>query len=264
MLDRESKKENIFSKMSPKTSFFFGLGGALLIIFVVGFFVLLGVVLNKDSADTTTTGSAPTAAAPSEPTPRADAPTAPTPGNIQLAAITDQDWVKGNRDAKVSIVEFSDTECPFCKRFHSTMQRIINEYGDDVNWVYRHFPLASLHPKAPKEAEATECAGELGGNDGFWAYLDRLFEITPSNNGLDASQLPQIAEDVGLDRAKFETCLSSGKYTNKVSDQYNQATAAGGRGTPYSVIVTKDGQKIPLSGAVPFEQVKTVIDPLLN
>jgi len=259
-----TKNESLFSKFSPKTSFFMGLGSTLGVIFVVGFFVLLGIVLsgNKEgSVQGTTTG--PTAAVPTAaPTPGAPTP-APTPGNIQLAAITDQDWVKGNRDAKISIVEFSDLECPFCKRFHPTLQRVIDEYGGDVNWVYKHFPLTSLHSKAPKEAEASECAGELGGNDGFWDYIDRLFEITPANNGLDLTQLPEIAEYIGLNRGKFEECLNSGKYAQKVNEQYNQATAAGGRGTPYSVVVTPDGQNIPLSGAVPFEQIRSLIDPLL-
>ena len=258
MNENEQKKESIFSKLSPKTTFFLGLAGALGVIIVIGFFVLLGIVLSGNKGGNT--ANTPTAVVPTAAVPKA---TSPTPGNIQLADITDQDWVKGNRDAKISIVEFSDTECPFCKRFHPTMQRVIKEYGDNVNWVYRHFPLTSLHPKAPKQAEATECAGELAGNDGFWAYLDKLFEITPSNNGLDMTLLPQIAEDVGLNRAKFEECLNSGKYAQKVNEHYNQATAAGGRGTPYSVVVTSDGQKIPLSGAVPFEQIKSLIDPLL-
>jgi len=263
MSEHESKKENMFSRFSPKTSFFMGLGGALVVVFVVGFFVLLVIVLKGDNSGTTAkSATAPIAAAPTAPTPTA-APTAPTPGNIQLAAITDQDWVKGNRDAKISIVEFSDLECPFCKRFHSTMQQLLDEDGNDVNWVYRHFPLSSLHSKAPKEAEASECAGELGGNEGFWNFIDKLFETTPSNNGLEASQLPQIAEEVGLNRDKFEECLNSGKYAQKIQDQYNQATAAGGRGTPYSVVVTADGQKIPVSGAVPYAQLKAVIDPLL-
>lgn len=260
MNEQEQKKESGFSKFSPKAIFLMGIGGTISVAFIIGFFVLLGVVLNnKDTSNIAGSGTQPTAAVP-----RAQVPSAaPTPGDIQLAEITDQDWVRGNRDAKISIVEFSDTECPFCKRFHPTMQRVIKEYGDDVNWVYRHFPLTSLHAKAAKEAEATECAGELAGNDGFWAYLDRLFEITPSNDGLNLSQLPEIAEYVGLDRSKFEQCLNSGKYAAKVLDQAQQATVAGGRGTPYSVLITPNGQKIPVSGAVPYEQIKRIIDQYL-
>lgn len=257
----EYKASSAF-RMTPKMSFFIGAGSALGVFFAVGFFVLLGMVLKKGDSESVNSNvasqrqpSAPSVASPTR-------PSQPSAGNIVIQPVTEEDYVRGNRDAQISVIEFSDLECPFCKRFHPTMQRVVEEYGGKVNWVYRHFPLTSIHPKAPKEAEAAECAGELGGNDGFWAYIDRLFEITPSNNGLDLSQLPQIAQDVGLNRQKFEECLNSGKYAQKVQDQYNQATAAGGRGTPYSVVVSGD-RKIPVSGAVPFEQIKAVIDPLL-
>ena len=118
---------------------------------------------------------------------------------IAIKPVTASDHIRGSLDAPVKIVEFSDLECPFCARFHPTLQQIFDEYEGQVAWVYRHFPLDTLHAKARKEAEATECAAELGGNDGFWAYLDRLFEVTPSNDRLDLALLPQIAEDVGLD-----------------------------------------------------------------
>ncbi len=99
-------------------------------------------------------------------------------------------------------------------------------------------------------------------NDAFWAYIDRLFEITPTNNGLAASQLPEIADYVGLDVSKFQECLDSGKYANKIQQQIQQAQAAGGRGTPHSIIISGD-QKIPIQGAQPIESVKALIDSLL-
>ncbi len=257
--NNEDTKKGSFSKLSPKTSFFLGLGSAVVLMFVVGFFILLGVVLKgKDGSATlgARSNSAPSAIAPTAPAPQ---PQADASG---MAPITDQDWVKGNRNAKVSVVEYSDTECPFCKRHHPTMQQLIAEYDGKVNWVYRHFPLTSLHPKAPKEAEATECAGEQGGNQAFWKYLDRIFEVTPANNGLDPAELPKIAEYVGLNKTKFEECLNSGKWAQKVQQQAQDAQNAGGNGTPYNVIVAGD-QKIPVSGAVSLEQFKAIIDPLL-
>src|SRR3989344_5485116 len=108
---------------------------------------------------------------------------------------------EGNKlTVPIAIVEYSDLECPFCKTFQKTLHQIMDEYGESgkVAWVYRHFPLAQLHTKAAKEAEATECAAELGGNAAFWKYADRLFEVTPSNNNLELSQLPVIAAEVGL------------------------------------------------------------------
>ncbi len=184
----------------------------------------------------------------------------------KMRAITKDDHIRGNPNAPVKIVEYSDTECPFCKRFHVTMNQVMNEYGNSgkVAWVYRHFPLDQLHPEARKQAEATECANELGGNDKFWAYLDRVYEITPSNNGLKLSELPKIAEFVGLDVAKFNACLSSGKYSAHVADDIANATLTGGNGTPWSIVVDKNGKKYPLSGAQPYEAVKQLIDIALQ
>lgn len=111
--------------------------------------------------------------------------------DITLEPVTEKDHVYGNPQAELLIIEYSDPECPFCKRFHETMTQVMKEYGDagKVAWVYRHFPLDSIHSKARHEAEAIECAGELGGNEKFWAYLNKLMEITPSNNQLDPSLL---------------------------------------------------------------------------
>lgn len=255
------ENNSFFTKFTPKQSFLIGIGSGLAVLFVIGFFVLLTVVIRGGDVSlgkSVASNNQPVAVAP------VANDSAPQPsGEIRLAVVTDKDWIRGKKNAKISVVEFSDTECPFCKRFHPTMQRLIQEYPNDVNWVYRHFPLTSIHPKAPKEAEATECAGELAGNDGFWKYVDRLFEITPSNNNLDPAQLPQIAEDVGINRKKFEKCLDSGKYSKKVQDQANDAILAGAQGTPYSVIVVGN-QKISVSGAQPFEAFKTIIDEVLN
>ena len=186
--------------------------------------------------------------------------------NIALRPVTDQDHILGDPDASVKILEFSDTECPFCKRFHPTMKQVLDEYGKNghVAWVYRHFPLDAIHPKARKEAEATECANELGGNDKFWAYLDRLFEVTPSNNNLDPKELPEIAAYVGLDKARFSQCLNSGKYAQHVADDLLDAQNSGGRGTPWSIIIAPNGKKIPLSGAQPYPAVKQLIDLALQ
>ncbi|MBI1999110.1 MAG: thioredoxin domain-containing protein [Parcubacteria group bacterium] len=178
---------------------------------------------------------------------------------------TDSDHLLGSPDAKIIIVEYSDLECPFCKSFHNTMKQVMETYGKDgsVAWVYRHFPLTTIHPKAQKEAEASECAAELGGTLGFWEYVDRVFELTPSNNNLDPALLPKIAEDVGLDRADFEACLSSGKHRERVTKDRDNAIGIGAQGTPFSVMLSKDGAARPIEGAVPFDSLKTIIDGAL-
>lgn len=194
-------------------------------------------------------------------------PQAETGGSvINIKPITDQDHILGNPDAPVKIVEYSDAECPFCKRFHPTLKQVVDEYGKNgqVAWVYRHFPLDAIHSKARKEAEATECANELGGNSKFWAYLDRLFEVTPSNNNLDPNELPGIAANVGLDKAKFSECLNSGKYAQHVADDLADAQNSGGNGTPWSIVVAQNGKKLPLSGAQPYSAVKALIEIALQ
>ena len=184
-----------------------------------------------------------------------------------MRAVDANDHILGNPNAELVIVEYSDTECPFCKQFHNTMKQVMNSYGKDgdVAWVYRHFPIDQLHSKARKQAEATECAAEQGGNDTFWAFTNTLYERTPSNNGFDEKQLPVIAKDIGLDVAAFNTCLSSGKFAAKVEADYQDALKAGGRGTPYSLIITKkDGTKVPINGAQPYESLKGTLDLLLK
>ncbi len=176
------------------------------------------------------------------------------------------DHILGDPNADIVIVEYSDTECPFCKRFHETMHQVIDAYGADgkVAWVYRHYPIPQLHSKAPKQAEALECAAQIGGNDGFWKYTDRLYEITPSNNGLDMTLLPQIAGEVGLDKAAFEACLNSGEMQARVTEDFENAVALGARGTPTSVIIAKDGRTALIPGAYPYENMVTIIEEALK
>ena len=173
--------------------------------------------------------------------------------------------MNGSPSGEIVIETDGDLECPFCKNYHKTMQRIIDEFGKDgrVAWVYRHFPLVSLHPKAQREAEATECAGELGGNTLWWAYTDRIFEITPSNNGLDLDLLPEIAEEIGLDKAAFTECLESGRHREKVLEQLADAIASGGRGTPHSVFLVKGQEPAAQAGAISYENLKGLIEQTL-
>ena len=143
------------------------------------------------------------------------------------------------------------------------MQKIVADYKGQVAWVYRHFPIDSLHSRARKEAEATECANEFGGNAVFWQYLDKIFELTPSNDGLDPAELPKIAETVGLDVTKFNVCLSSGKYKDLVESNYEDGIKAGVTGTPASVVMNiKTGKKTLLVGAESYDNVKRAIESI--
>lgn len=203
----------------------------------------------------------------------------PAASPAEIKTVTDTDHILGNPAAKIKIVEYSDPSCPFCKIFHNTMRKIMTEYGKSGNvaWVYRNFPIDKpgtrpdggiLHPNAGHEAQALECAGALGGNDKFWAYTNRLYDITPSvtassPDGLDQKQLPAIAQYVGLNVTDFQTCLDSGRYKDKVEAQYLEGLNVGIEGTPTSFILTPSGKTVPVAGAEPYESVKAAIDALL-
>jgi len=181
-----------------------------------------------------------------------------------IRSIQESDHVRGPKDASLILVEYSDLECPYCKTFHETLMRIVNEYPNDVVWVYRHFPLQSIHPKAVNEAVASECAAQQGGNDAFWAFIDEVFRITPSNNGLDLSKLPTIAQKIGIDVDTFNSCLENGGGLDKISDDVQEIVGIGGTGTPHSIIITKDGRQIPVKGAQTYTFMKSLIDSLLQ
>lgn len=170
-----------------------------------------------------------------------------------------RDHIRGDVNAPITLIEYSDLECPFCKIFHASLQQVLQEYPGKVRWVYRHFPLAQLHPKAAKEAEAAECAG-----DKFWEFVDGVFAVTPSNDGLDPAELPKIARRVGLDVPAFEKCVSDGAKTQLVQEDLADAEKAGGQGTPYTVIVGPNGETVPFSGAQPYPSLKAQIDALLG
>ena len=142
----------------------------------------------------------------------------------------------------------------------------MDEYDGKVNWVYRHFPLSFHNPLATKEAEASECANELGGNDSFWAYTDLIYEQTTSNGrGLQESDLMAMAEKIGLEESEFQECLNSGKYLESIRQDITEGSRAGITGTPGNIIKNnKTGDVTLVSGAQPFENFKRIIDEMIQ
>ncbi len=195
------------------------------------------------------------------PTPTAANPRVPSqpsgPSNIKVT-IDKDDPILGDKNAKISIVEFSDFQCPFCKR---AADGSLNEFRNsdyfkngEVNLIYKDFPLSSIHPYAQKAAEAAQCANDQGK---FWEYHDKLFE---NQQALDIASLKKYADDLGLDTENFDTCLDGSKNAKEVGDDLTAATTAGGQGTPYFVIVNnKNGKIQSVSGAVPFSNIEAAI-----
>jgi protein-disulfide isomerase len=157
------------------------------------------------------------------------------------------------------MIIYSDADCPFCSKFHETINQLLKDYAGKLKVIYRHFPLAQLHPEAPKKAEAIECVGELGGNTKVWLFLDKLFVTTKPK----LTELGATAKSIGVDQTKFQTCLDSGKYATKVSTQASGAQTAGAQGTPYSLLI-KGANVIPINGAYPIAEIKKILDDLLK
>lgn len=196
-------------------------------------------------------------------TPEGDtgSPEAQQPTQISFRAIDDTDHVRGPENAKVTLLEYSDLECPFCRNFHPTLEKVMQEYPNDVRWVYRHFPLESIHPQARLSAIASECAAEQGK---FWEYIDYVFGNTTSGADLVQDKLVEYAKIAGVaNQAQFAACLDAKKYDADVTADATDAQTAGSRGTPYTLILGPNDTKIPISGALPYEQVKAQLDSAL-
>lgn len=255
----ENEKRGFFDGIQSKTSFVFGLVSGIALISVVTSVALLSSGVFATSVGTTT-GAAVGAVVNSGTKPAAVKATAPTG---KVPEVTSADHVRGNKDAKVTFIEYSDFECPFCKRFEPTVQQLEKDYGDKIRIIYRHFPL-SFHANAQKEAEASECAADLGGNDAFWKYHDAILERTTSNGtGFALDALVPLAKEIGLDEAKFKDCLDTGKFTKFVQDQEAGGASAGVTGTPGSFVIDAKGNAQLLSGALPFASIKATIDAAL-
>lgn len=221
--------------------FFMGLFLGVAIASTLGLGLALGGVLTNGN------GSANVAANPGNvPTnPGTGGTVTPPPTNYApVKAVAATDHVRGNKDAKVTMIEYSDFECPFCKRFSPTVDQALKDFPNDVRLVYRHFPLRSIHPTAQKASEASECAAKLGGDAAFWKMHDKLIAA----NTLSVDVLKGFAKEIGVDQAKFNTCLDNSETAGRVDADLNEGSASGVEGTPATFI---NGSLA--SGAIPYD-----------
>lgn len=192
---------------------------------------------------------------------------APTPSQPKKISF-DNDPMRGDPDAPITIVEFSDFQCPFCARFHvQTLPLLLEEYIDEgkVNLVYRDFPIQSIHPNALPAAVAAECANEQGK---YWEYHDALFEKQSGWNKLDSntviSTFSQYASEIGLEQDQFDSCLGSGKYLEEVQGDLSDGRDYQITGTPGFFIGNEEIGFVKINGAQPFDSFKRVIDAQLE
>ncbi|MEZ4195202.1 MAG: DsbA family protein [Candidatus Paceibacterota bacterium] len=183
----------------------------------------------------------------------------------KIRPVDETDYIRGNPNASILIVEYSDYDCPFCKNFHETMSRVMDDYGitGKVAWVYRQFPIAQLHPNAERISQAALCVGELGGNDAFWEFSDLVFQERNLNEPTNISKLPEYAEKVGVTKDALISCLDSGRHAKTVSDSIAEGAGAGIQGTPQSFVIVGN-QMAAIEGAQPYAVVKQTIDNLIG
>jgi protein-disulfide isomerase len=179
--------------------------------------------------------------------------------------VDETDFIKGNPNAPILMIEYSDYDCPFCKEYHETLTQIMNEYGitGRVAWVYRQFPLEQLHPNSPKISEAALCVGELGGSAAFWKFTDAIFNGRELQEPTNMVALPNYAAEAGVDLAAYQSCVSSGRMKERVAASVKEAFDLGAQGTPYTVLVVGSEQAV-INGAQPYDVVKGIIDNLIS
>ncbi|MFA6099539.1 MAG: thioredoxin domain-containing protein [Patescibacteria group bacterium] len=250
----KSSDSSNFWQGNPKTMFVLGLitGVAIMstiaLVFVIDF-LFSGRSFGASAA--TTQGTQQVAQdTNTQPTtdPTVQQPT--TPSQPPKAVDEAKDHIWGNKSAKVSLIEYSDFECPYCAKQYDTMEQIKAAYPNDVRIIFRHFPL-SFHPNAEKAAEASECAAVQGK---FWEMYAKIFEANKASK-MSVDTWKQVAKDLGLNTDKFNKCLDSGEMAKVVATDQAEGTTAGVGGTPATFV---NGELI--EGAMPFESFKAKID----
>jgi protein-disulfide isomerase len=221
----------------------------------------------------------------------------PVQTSFKLDEYNDKDHIIGNPNAPIQIVEYSDFECYFCKRFYPTYKQIMESYGKagQISYVYRHFPLSQIHPNAEKASEASECVARIGGNTKFWAFSDKIFETSEANGSLEKINFSGMAKNLGIDQQRFDDCMNSDETLVIVKNNQESGIKAGVDGTPTNFITVKntlskdtvkaineatsdivdqnrqrlvnvyEGNKIiSASGALPYDRFKQILDLVLK
>lgn len=179
---------------------------------------------------------------------------------VNVSPVTEADHLRGNAEAPIILIEYSDFQCPFCARIHPDLARIVDESNGGIAWVYRHLPLNSIHPEAMSAAIASECIAKQLGSEGFWQFADAIFA---DQDSMSAAAYVALAGRLGANVQEFSACTVSGEFDERIATHALEASQNGGTGTPFTVVVKGDLQ-VPVSGALPYAQLKAVINSVKN
>jgi len=182
-----------------------------------------------------------------------------------LRPVSTDDHIYGSPTAPISIIEFSDFECPYCRKIHPVLKRLVNESKDQVNWVFRHYPLSFHKPNAQLEAEASECIAHLAQNEGFWTFIDALF-AQPRRGKQNRDQLiNRAAAKVNISPQSLDKCIKTEKFKKRVNMDEKEALEIGLRGTPANILIHHQSKKIKIrQGSASLQTFNKDIKELLK
>jgi len=167
--------------------------------------------------------------------------------------------IYGDLAAKFSLIEFTDTECPYCKKYHPKPKRLVDTSKQLLNWEIRHLPLPSHMPVAGKQAIAAECVSKIKGNKAFWLFMDEIFYRT-KGNGVGAGSINNIAESIGVSKTQLEECMKSSFPVQRVKSDVAYATANNIKTTPTTIIINNEtGKHVTLTGDQPVQALISAI-----
>ena len=182
-----------------------------------------------------------------------------------LPPFSEEDHKRGNKGASVTLIVYSDYECPFCADYYFIIRKILDEYKqslaasergkDEMRLAYRHYPIVAIHPESQRLAETSECVTELGGDDAFWQFSDIIF--TKSDKGKDLSW---VSTDLNINQSKFNKCVEDSRYKEKVERQYDDGLKAGVSATPTTFIIKDKTEVWLITGAYSYEDMKVIIE----
>lgn len=180
-----------------------------------------------------------------------------TSKDVAIPEVTEGDFIQGSSKADITIVEYSDFSCGFCAKYHPTMKQIVSNYEGKVKWVYRHLPIFNK-----PAAVSSSCVGNILGDEAFFKYADKLFE---NQKDINSDLLKREALALGLKDSEYDSCINDKVLNDKISSEFTSVRVlAGFNGTPTSVLIDKDGNMYPFSGALPYEEVSALVDSFLK
>lgn len=246
--DMGSKVAEVTTSVAPKSTLVKDMMIPLSIV-IAGMFIGVGLYLSGGATPAPIAQQVPAAA------------NEQVDNTSKVNPVTAEDHIKGDINAAIKIVEYSDFDCPFCSRFHDVMNDIVAKYEGEVAWVYRQFPLEQLHPNAPAVAIASECVADLGGNDAFWKFSDAYFAARGAGDRTAHNELiPKLVIESGVAPAPFTKCFEGGTKESEVQEDMDDAVETGGRGTPWSILIGPSGKTYPINGALPQQSIEQLIE----